>query len=209
MPPSLPNACPRADVFLPADRMRPAGGERLRRGLAGVLREPLVQFLLAGGLVFLGYRLTAGPDAATGNADTIVISPSAADAAIRQRADQLGRSLTPVEREAAVRELADEEILVREAYRQGVDRQDAVIRSRLIDKMRLLIAAEPPAPGRRELEAYWKANASRYGKAGSLDAVLPRVKRDWVASQRETLWQRGMDELRKGYRVELPAGSAD
>jgi hypothetical protein len=122
-----------------------------------VWREPLAHFVLGGGLIFLAYCCT--PDA---NPDAIVITPAAAEETFKLRAETIGRPLTEAERSVALAELVEEELLVREALRQGVDRQDVVIRSRLADKMRFLLAGEPPAPTPEQLRAYLRANRQRF-----------------------------------------------
>jgi hypothetical protein len=175
-----------------------------------VWREPLAHFVLGGGLIFLAY--CCSPDASP---EAIVISPAAAEAAVRLRAETIGRPLTGPERSVALAELVEEELLVREALRQGVDRQDVVIRSRLADKMRFLLSGEPPAPTREQLQAYLQANRQRFltqgtsGQAPQLAAfeeLEPVLKRQWVADQRQENLQRGIEEIRRRYTVRLPAG---
>ncbi len=124
-----------------------------------VWREPLAHFVLGGGLIFLAYCYCCSPVA---NPDAIVITPAAAEAAFQLRAETIGRPLTEAERSDVLAELVEEELLVREALRQGVDRQDAVIRSRLADKMRFLLSGEPPAPTQEQLRAYLQAHRQRF-----------------------------------------------
>jgi hypothetical protein len=175
-----------------------------------IWHEPLAHFVLGGGLIFLAYCCSgdASPDA-------IVITPAAAEAAFRLRAETIGRPLTEPERSDVLSELVEEELLVREALRQGVDRQDAVIRSRLADKMRFLLSGEPPAPTQEQLRAYLQANRQRFltrpnsGQAPTLPAfedLEPVLKRQWAADQREQNLKRGIEEIRRQYTVRLPAG---
>ncbi len=179
-----------------------------------VWREPLAHFVLGGGLIFLAY--CCSPNA---NPDAIVITPEAAEAAFKLRAETIGRPLTEPERSVALAELVEEELLVREALRQGVDRQDVVIRSRLADKMRFLLSGEPPAPTQEQLRAYLQANRQRFltrpqgsRQAPTLPAfedVEPVLKRQWAADQREQNLKRGIEEIRRRYTVRLPAGMLD
>jgi hypothetical protein len=174
-----------------------------------VWREPLAHFVLGGGLIFLAY--CCSPDASP---DVIVITPAAAEAAFQLRAETIGRPLTEPERSVALAELVEEELLVREGLRQGVDRQDVVIRSRLADKMRFLLSGEPPAPTQEQLRAYLQANRQQFLTRGTSpqSAVLPPfeelepvLKRQWAADQRQQNLTRGIEEIRRQYTVRLPA----
>ncbi len=182
----------------------------LHRLATFIWREPLAHFVLGGGLIFVAYCCSpaASPDA-------IVIAPAAAEAAFQLRAETIGRPLTEPERSVALAELVEEDLLVREGLRQGVDRQDVVIRSRLADKMRFLLSGEPPAPTQEQLRAYLQANRQRFliraapGQAPALPAfedLEPVLKRQWAAGQREENLKRGIEEIRRQYTVRLPTG---
>jgi hypothetical protein len=177
-----------------------------------VWREPLAHFVLGGGLIFLAYCYS--PDAPP---DAIVITPAAAEAAFQLSAESIGRPLTASERSAVLADLVEEELLVREALRQGVDRQDVVIRSRLADKMRFLLSGEPPAPTQEQLRAYLQANRQRFLTQGTsrqaaelpaFEELEPVLKRQWAADQRQQNLQRGIEEIRRQYTVRLPAGES-
>ena len=178
-----------------------------------VWREPLAHFVLGGGLIFLAYCCSSGA-----SPDAIVITPAAAEAAFQLRADSIGRPLTGPEQSIALAELVEEELLVREALRQGVDRQDVVIRSRLADKMRFLLSGEPPAPTQEQLRTYLQANHQRFlprlvpGQAptlASFEDLEPALKRQWAADRREENLKRGIEEIRRQYTIRLPAAERD
>ena len=87
---------------------------------------------------------------------------------IAEAAEELvGRPLTTGEIELAVADFVDEEILVREAFRQGLDRGDRRVRPMLIEHARseLLRAAgyEPSEPTEDMLRAYYVEHRQRYG----------------------------------------------
>jgi hypothetical protein len=185
----------------------------LRRLGTFAWREPLAHFVLGGGLIFLAYYCL--PHAA---GDAIVITPAAAEAAFKVRAETIGRPLTGPERSIALAEVVEEELLVREALRLGVDRQDVVIRSRLADKMRFLLSGEPPTPSQQQLRAYLQANRQRFSTlavsrqaptSAAFEDLEPMLKRQWVADQREQNLKRGLEEIRRQYTVRLPAGMLD
>jgi hypothetical protein len=174
-----------------------------------VCHEPLAQFALGGGLIFLVYSLGSTPAV-----ETISLSPQAIEAGLAERSESLGRPLTGDERTAAIAQMVDEELLVREAYRQGVERNDAVVRSRLIEKMRFLLTGEPPVPTEGQLRAYFDANrlkfaASPQSAPPSFEDFTGVLRSQWVAQQREAALRRSLDELRKHYRIQLPAGTTD
>jgi hypothetical protein len=172
----------------------------LRHGLALACREPLLHFVVGGGLIFLAYWLWAAPEP-----DAIVVSPETARALVQERSRLIGRPLTAAERAGVVAEYVDEELLVREAYKQGVDRSDAPIRERLADKMRALLGGEPPAPTREQLESYLKANRARFPD-GTFEDLAPTLKEQWVAAERNEAFARNLSKLRAQYRIQTPAG---
>lgn len=63
---------------------------------------------------------------------------------------------------------SDHELLYREALALGLDRDDPIVRRRLVQKMELLIADMPGAVGDTKLEAYLRAHPERF-------AIGPRV----------------------------------
>jgi len=93
---------------------------------------------------------------------------------IAEAAEELvGRPLTTGEIELAVADFVDEEILVREAFRQGLDRGDRRVRPMLIEHARseLLRAAgyEPSEPTEDMLRAYYVEHRQRYGIPERID----------------------------------------
>lgn len=142
------------------DRLPPA-----RRGLlARLARDPLLHFLVAGGLIFGAYVRFA-PEAAP-QADPTRIELTIDD--MRQLAlVQLAQG-RPLPDEAGLRALAEREamqrILAREATALGLDRDDEIIERRLAQKMDFLLAdlAQLEPPSRAELAAWYAANAARF-----------------------------------------------
>jgi parvulin-like peptidyl-prolyl isomerase len=119
-------------------------------------REPLVHFLALALLLFLAHGLLGRSER-----EPIVIDRARVDQLARQQADLLGRPLTDEEREALIETAIDDEVLLREAYRRGLDR-DAVVQRHLVQKMRLILAEDVPEPTEAELKAYLAANRERY-----------------------------------------------
>jgi hypothetical protein len=95
-------------------------------------------------------------------ASAIVATPEIQAALEEERADLLGRALTEAERQSVAEQWVDQEVLVREAHRRGLDRDDPVIRHRLVEKMRLLLREKPREPSPAGLLAYYKDHPERY-----------------------------------------------
>ncbi len=135
-----------------------------------VFREPLVYFLVAGLVLFALYR-ALNPVTMERDAPTRV---SLTEDDLRQITVAWlaqGRSTPTLEQ---VRSLAEtkvrEEVLYREALALGLDKDDTIVKRRLVQKMEFLAedlsALRDPAPG--ELKAWFDANASKF-------ALPPRV----------------------------------
>ncbi len=119
-------------------------------------REPLVHFLAFAALLFVAYHLLT-PSAR----EPIVIERASIDELARRQEELLARPLTDEERRALVESAIDDEVLLREAYRRGLDR-DAVVRQHLVQKMRFILGEQETAPTAAELRAYFEANGERY-----------------------------------------------
>ena len=129
------------------------------------LRDPLVVFVLLGIGVFALDGWLAGGETAR---PVIEITP---DDAARLRARwiaQWGREPTGDELQTLIDEAVDEEILYREAQRLGLDRDDAIVRRRLAQKLTFMLedagAAGPPSQA--EVDEYFAQHAERYRRPG-------------------------------------------
>ncbi|MDC0673072.1 peptidylprolyl isomerase [Nannocystis radixulma] len=97
-----------------------------------LLREPLVQFLAVGLALFaLHARVRPDPDA------NMRVDLARVEAARQGLATRLGHAPADAELAGALREALDDERMVREAVRLGLDRDDPIVRRRLIQKLRL------------------------------------------------------------------------
>jgi parvulin-like peptidyl-prolyl isomerase len=121
--------------------------------MKSILREPLVHFLLLGGLLFLFFqwRGSSGP-----TSSRIVITPGL----VEHLASGFGRTWQRPPTDAELKGLIDdyvkEEIATREAVAMGLDRDDTIIRRRLRQKLEFLVedAASSAPPTDAELEAW-------------------------------------------------------
>ena len=136
--------------------------------LQRLLREPLLHFAAIGGLIFLFFAATG--DAQESPGDVIVVTP--------ERIHQLSEEYRAVwkrppaadEMDALIEEHVRDEVYYREALALDLDRNDAVVRRRLRQKMEFLTDTgsylQVPAEG--ELEAYLAAHEETYRSAPHL-----------------------------------------
>ncbi len=134
----------------------------MRKIITTWLREPLVQFIALGIALFALYSLFGGgsPDA---GADKRV---DVTQAEIGWLAERWSRQWQRPPTETELRGLVDgyvrEEILYREALAMGLDRDDAVVRRRMVQKLELLVEAVQAPPTEEQLQAYFQENLDRY-----------------------------------------------
>ena len=117
------------------------------------LREPLVHFLLLGGCLFMiaGWWHRAAPfrfGRAQAQTTKIVITPGDVDNLISSFTATWRRPPTPQELSGLIDGRIREEVYYREAIKLGLDRDDAIIRSRLQEKLEFLSqdTSQPLAP---------------------------------------------------------------
>ncbi len=96
------------------------------------MRRPLVHFLALGALLFAIERglFARGP--------VVEIGARRLAAVEREHAERTGRAPDAAERRALLEREIDDELLVREALARGIDRDDPVVRERLVRNMRFL-----------------------------------------------------------------------
>lgn len=117
------------------------------------LREPLVHFVVLGGLLFLVFNWWSGGGAGS---NRIVITPGQVDSIAAGFARTWQRPPTDAELKGLIDDYVREEIAAREAMSAGLDRDDTVIRRRLRQKLEFVaedaIDATPPTDA--ELQAW-------------------------------------------------------
>ena len=122
------------------------------------LREPIVHFAVAGGLIFLAYSIgSRGPAS-----ETILVTTELIQGQIQARQDLLGRAVSDRERSDLIRSQINDEILIREAYARGLDKQDRIVRQRLLEIMRFVLGEEPAEPSQADLRSFLEAHRAAY-----------------------------------------------
>ena len=137
--------------------------------IMGLVRAPLVHFLLLGaGIYFLYGLVGSGGDPVPDNRITV----SAGEVAWLEEsfAKRWNRGPTASERRGLLDEYIRESVLYREALAMGLDRDDTIVRRRLAQKLEFLTQdlLQPSPPSEAELRAFFDAGRDRYQE-------LPRV----------------------------------
>jgi parvulin-like peptidyl-prolyl isomerase len=124
----------------------------LGRSTKSVLREPLLHFLALGALLFLFFEWKGGGPGST----RITITPGLVEHLASGFAKTWQRPPSEAELKGLVDEHVKEEIAAREATAMGLDRDDAIIRRRLRQKMEFLVedAVDQAPPTDAELQAW-------------------------------------------------------
>ena len=126
--------------------------------VARLLREPTLHFFVIAAAVLFGHRLVAG------DARTIEITPAHKADLLRSYRDRLNRAPTHAEAEAFMAAWKADEALYREALREGIDRDDASVRTVLIGKMRerALLRVRMPEPTEADLRTYLEQHRDQF-----------------------------------------------
>jgi parvulin-like peptidyl-prolyl isomerase len=126
------------------------------------LKEPLLHFLLAGGLLFAGYGLI---NRGVGDGPRVVrISAAEVDWLKETWTRQWQRPPSEQELRGLVTGYLKEELLAREAKEIGLEENDTIVRRRLAQKMEFLVqdTARFAEPGENELRRLYDAGRARY-----------------------------------------------
>jgi hypothetical protein len=127
-----------------------------------ILREPLLHFLALAALLFVAARYWGDND--NSRRYRITVTPEV----VSRLAEGYYRQYGGVPSDEQLRRLADqyvrEEILYREAVALGLDREDEIIRRRIVQKMEFLQQdlTVIPEPTDAELVEYYNAHPDRY-----------------------------------------------
>jgi peptidyl-prolyl cis-trans isomerase C len=124
------------------------------------LSEPLVHFVAAGLVLFVASKLYGNE----GGAHRIVITPQREAQLANRYAMQFGASPSPQTLSQLVEQEIEEEILFRRGVALGLDRDDEIVRRRVVQKMQFLLndVQAPREPQEAELSAYFDQHAERY-----------------------------------------------
>lgn len=128
-----------------------------------IVREPLLHFVLAGGLLFAGFTWL-NPPSPLSEEGPVRIGQGEIGWLRETFASQWRRDPTKEELEPLVETLVREQLLAREARALGLDRDDTIVRRRLAQKLMFLVedTTRIKDPDDQELRAFQAANTERY-----------------------------------------------
>ena len=131
--------------------------------LQKILKEPLVHFLTLGLALFLFHQMVS-PNA--GNNRKITVTDATVAMISQRYASVWQRPPTPIELKNLIDTYLREEILYREGAAMGLDRDDAIIKRRVLQKLEVLSeeAGTLNPPSDTELIAYLNTHAAEYAK---------------------------------------------
>ena len=126
------------------------------------LREPLLHFLLIGAAIFLLYDLQN--EGYVNDNDRIVISQGNIDRLISLWEKKRLRLPTQAELQGMIEQQVREEVMYREALAMGLDKNDAIVRRRLAQKIEFISSdiAAMAEPSDEDLTAYLKTNHTKF-----------------------------------------------
>ena len=125
-------------------------------------REPLVHFLGLAALLFVANAIFSGDER-----EVITVDVATREYLVEQRQSLMLRDLTDEEKTQAVDEFIEQEILVREARKRGLENSSR-IRTLLIQNMRFFMTSEMPSPTEDQLREYFDANIERFATEPSI-----------------------------------------
>ncbi len=135
-----------------------------------ILREPLVHFVLAGAVLFAAYSWVTRNTAATNSEEPVHITEGDVQWITETWSKQWLRQPNPDELRGLINDLVDEELFAREALEMGLEKDDTIVRRRLAQKLKFLVADTTHLvdPSDTELRRFYEANLGRYQTAGTI-----------------------------------------
>jgi len=133
-----------------------------------LLREPFLHFLLLGALIFAVSHVVQSERSAADR--RIVVDEQLQRRIVEINQTQSGVTPAREQLERLVDEYIDDEVMYREAMRLGLDRDDEIVRRRLVQKMQFLQRdlAAAPKPDEIALRAYYDTHPQLFTSPASV-----------------------------------------
>ena len=161
-----------------------------------LLREPLLHFLLIGGLLFAAYNLQ---NEGLVENNRIVISEAEIDRLITLWEKKTQRLPTQSELQGLIEQQVREEVMYREALAMGLDQNDSVVRRRLAQKVEFISAdlAALAEPGKTELTDYLAAHSDEFELPARINFVQVYIDLNKHGDNAQAYTNSLLDELRQ------------
>jgi parvulin-like peptidyl-prolyl isomerase len=127
--------------------------------LKKLLREPLLHFLLLGGLIFAIYAYRSTPTDAD---KQIIVSAADVERLAGAFAQTWRRPPSDDELKTAIEDYIREQVLSRVGVSLGLDKDDTIIQRRLRQKMEFLLENNVAEPQEAELRTFYLAHADKF-----------------------------------------------
>jgi len=134
----------------------------MRKTISKWLHDPLLQFITLGVALFVLYGVLGGGGADAGDEKRVNVTQAEIGWLSERWSRQWQRPPTETELRGLVADYVRQEVLYREALGMGLDRDDAVVRRRMVQKLELLAEAVQAPPTEQQLQAYFQENLDRY-----------------------------------------------
>ena len=160
------------------------------------LKEPLLHFLIAGGLLFAAYAWFNPPSQNAGAEPRQVrIGAGEVRWVTQTWARQWQREPTPEELRGLVMNLIKEELFSREAREMRLDENDTIVRRRLAQKLEFLVqdTARVAEPTEDDLRRFYAAHVERFSADGRISftqVYFNRERRKDAAQDARTMLAR-------------------
>jgi hypothetical protein len=137
---------------------------QLRHGCVGVLREPLLHFLVIGLALFVGYSWTHRGRSGVEPSHEITVSFDDLRTMDLYFQSQWHRQPTSEEFNAMVEDKIQEEILYREGLAMGLDKDDTIVKRRMAQKLQFLAedVAAAHEPSAEVLRDWFAKNSEKF-----------------------------------------------
>lgn len=155
-----------------------------------LIREPLIHFFLMALIIFAIYALSNRTQT-----ELVELDQADIDGRLFMQEMATGQALSEEQREYFTAAFVEEQILVQEALKIGLD-DDARIHDILAQKMRHVLSGDIIQPSEAELQAFYQANLERYRTQPTLDTA------EIVFNSRETLPEELLAQLAAGAEAE-------
>lgn len=128
-----------------------------------VVREPLVHFLFAGVVLFAAATLIQRFGNGSAAANRIQVSAAEIQRLQEVWTRQWGHAPDSTQTQNLINDYIRDEVMYREALASGLDKEDTIIRRRLVEKMEFLSQELASAdPSEQDLQAYFQQNREKF-----------------------------------------------